>query len=181
MSCSRSDESAFMSKVCSICRTGSEKTEVAYEIYKDVKDGDPSSGILLEEGVSRHLFAGYHKIDLKEEHSLKKGEKYSVVLTMKRVNGSDDSMVYTEYVPYSTDFHAGVSVNGVINKGESYLYSNGKWSDMTDIKESLTDKAFSQSAVDITNNKLVPPLEGITRDRIRIDNYPIKAILTPSA
>ena len=34
--------------------TASDKTQVAYEIYKDISKDDPSSGTLLEKGVNSH-------------------------------------------------------------------------------------------------------------------------------
>lgn len=161
-------------------RTSLPKTEVTYEIYKDVEDDDPSSGTLLEKGVSRHTYAGFYKIDLKDEYSLEKGEKYSVVLTMKRVTDEDGSMVYTEVFPYSTEFFKGMTVSGIINMGESYLYTDGEWRDMFRMKARLYDNAYEQCVEELRSNKALPELKLENRDKIAIDNYPIKAILAPA-
>lgn len=153
-------------------RTSYPEAEVAYEIYKDVEDGNPSSGTLLEKGVRSHQCAGSHKIDLEGEYALKTGDRYSVVLTMKR----DDA--YTEVFPYSTPFFNGMTVKGIINKGESFIYTDGKWSDMTESRNSLLERAYRQCAEDLKSNKALPEIE-LDQKTFTVDNYPIKAILAP--
>ena len=157
------------------------KTEVTYEIYKDVEDDNPSSGTRLEEGVRRHTFAGSYKIDLKSEYALKQGDKYAVVLTMKHETDENGGTAYTEVIPYSTEFYEGMTVSGVINKGESYLYKDGKWSDMSTMKESLTDRAYELCSEVIATDKALPKLELKGKDSMAVDNYPIKAILVPAS
>ena len=158
--------------------TGSEKTEVTYEIYKDIKDDDPSSGTLLETGVHRHTFEGFYQIDLKKEYTLKKGEKYAVVLTMKHISDDRDP-VYTEVFPYSTEFFEGMSVTGIINQGESYLYSDGKWSDLSAMKDSLTQTAYQYCKEVLQSDPSLPELKLKGTDSMAVDNYPIKAISAP--
>ena len=155
------------------CRTAYPDAEVSYEIYKDVTNDDPSSGTLLEKGVFSHQYAGSHIIDLKNEHALKKGDRYSVVLTMKR------GEQYAEVFPYSTAFQEGMTVNGIINKGESFLYANGKWSDMTEAKDSLLERAYAQCAKNLASDKSVPHIE-LDKKTFTVDNYPIKAISAPN-
>ena len=149
-------------------------------VFKGVEEDNPSSGTLLEKGVSRHTYAGCYKIDLKSEYALKQGEKYAVVLTMKQETG-DGSAKYTEVIPYSTEFFEGMTVKGVINKGESYLYTGGKWSDMSAMKESLRDRAYEQCVKEILSDKALPELAVKDKSALAIDNYPIKAILAPAA
>ena len=162
-------------------RTSLPDTEVTYEIYKDITDGDPASGTLLETGVSRHLYAGFFRIDLHEEYPLKKGEKYSVVLTMKHTDGDDGRTVYSEVFPYSTAFSSGLSVRGIVNEGESYLYTDGKWSDMTAAKDSLIERAYQQCVAELGSRKTMTPIRLDSKATFIIDNYPIKAILSPSS
>ena len=152
-------------------RTAFADAEVSYEIYKDVKKDDPSSGTLLEKGVCSHKYPGSHVIDLKGEYALKKGDLYSVVLTVKRGGA------YTEVFPYSTKFFGGMSVKGIVNKGESFLYKDGKWTDMTERKDSLLETAYKQCAEGL-KNKDVPEIE-LDKTTFVIDNYPIKAICSP--
>ena len=153
-------------------RTAFPDAEVTYEIYKDVKKDDPSSGTLLEKGVCSHKYAGSHVIDLKGEYGLKKGDLYSVVLTVRRGGA------YTEVFPYSTKFFGGMSVKGIVNKGESFLYKDGKWTDMNERKGSLLESAYKQCAEGLKNNKDVPEIE-LDKSTFAIDNYPIKAISAP--
>lgn len=150
-------------------------TDVSYEIYKNVENNNPLSGELLEKGDNLHNFAGYHKIDLNGEYPLKKGERYSVVLTMKR-NKDDKNMVYTEVFPYSTEFSGGLKVRGVINKGESYLYKDGKWKDMSEMKKSLIERAYKQLNNKLGSKETFTPIKLDSKDTFTVDNYPIKAI-----
>lgn len=157
--------------------TASPDIEVTYEIYKNVESGNPSSGMLLEKGTSRHIFGGSHKIDLKGEYSLKKGDKYSVVLTMKHVGDDEQDTVYTEVFPYSTIFGSGLSVRGIINEGESYLYSDGEWHDMTEQKDSLIKRAYQQCDEEIGSKETFSKIQHDSEKTFTVDNYPIKAIL----
>ena len=150
-------------------RTAYPDAEVTYEIYKGVKSDDPSSGTLLEKGAHSHRYAGSHVIDLKGEYALKEGELYSVVLTVMR------GEKYAEVFPYSTKFFDGMTTNGIVNKGESFLYTNGKWTDMTEAKDSLIERAYKQCAEEGASDKALPDIE-LDKKTFVIDNYPIKAI-----
>ena len=158
--------------------TASPMTEVSYAVYKDVGDSDPSSGTLLEQGVSRHTYAGCHRVDLKGEYALKKGDKYSIVLTMKRA-GDGGTDVYTEVFPYSTEFSTGLTVRGIINEGESWLYTDGKWSDMTSAEDSLIERAYKQFNAAYDPVRMPSDIKRDSKDTFTVDNYPIKAILAP--
>lgn len=165
-------------KLCQIeYRTSYPDAEVSYEIYKDTSDDDPSSGKLLEKGVSTNKFAGSHVIDLNGEYPLKEGERYSIVLTMKRGD------TYTEVFPYGTQINTEIvkelAVTGIINKGESYLFTDGKWNDMTGMRDSLLERAYKQCAENIASDKAVPDIE-LDKNTFAVDNYPIKGILTPN-
>ena len=159
--------------------TSNDKTEVAYEIYRVTDDNDPTSGTLLESGVDSHLYAGSHKTDLKSQYPLKKGEKYSVVLTMRHKT-EEGNIAYMEIVPYATEFYKGITVKGIINKGESYLYTDGKWKDMSEMKSSPTERACRQCTDEVVSNTTLPKIDPPEKDKMAIDNYPIKAILTPA-
>ena len=160
--------------------TSHSKTEVTYEVYKDIEEDNPSSGTLLEKGVSRHTYAGYYIINLKSGYTLKQGENYAVVLTMKQETG-DGSAKYTEVIPYSTEFFEGMTVKGIINKGESYLFTDGKWTDMSTMKDSLTERAYEQCSNEIATDKALPDLKLKGKESMAVDNYPIKAILAPAS
>lgn len=158
-------------------RTSCPETEVTYEIYKDTEDDDPSSGTLLEKGVHSHPYAGSHVVDLKGEYALKSGDRYAVVLTMTRKTDDSGKTVYTEVFPYSAGFFEGMTVTGIINKGESYLYTDGKWSDMSQMKADLCERAYQQCADDLKTNKALPKIS-LDKKTVTVDNYPIKALLS---
>lgn len=103
-------------------------TNVHYEIYKDVHDGDPTAGVLLEQGDTVNDFGGYQRLDLRNEYFLKQGEKYSVVITMT-MQDDDGELCYGRVYSFMGMLQAGVSLNAVVNPGESYAYSDGKWTD----------------------------------------------------
>ena len=162
-------------------RTKVFNTDVHYAVYKDVTDGDPTSGTLLEEGDNSHWFAGSHKIDLKDEYLLTKGEKYSIVLTMSYE--ADGKKTYTNVITYATNVipyggseNGQATVKGIVNKNESYLFTDGKWTDLTELTDEYAQIALAEDAA-----RGVPDtFKAHTIDRIAIDNFPIKGLSVPS-
>ncbi len=151
-------------------------TSVHYEIYKNPQSSKPASGDLLEKGDSTHKWGGYHKFDLNNEYELKKGEKYSIVLTMT-YKADDGALRYTDVVPYASSIQSGVIANGVINKGESFLFTDGQWRDICDIKEKLISTAYNNNV----ETHLPDAFKAQSIDGIAVDNYPIKALLIPKS
>ena len=119
--------------------TNNPSATVNYEIYKDLANDNPESGILLESGTNTHKYKGSHKIDLSGEYFLKKGEKYSVVLTMKY--NQDNQETYTSVFPFMFNLY-NTKIKGVVNEGESYFYSEGSWNDIVNIKDDMIDRAY---------------------------------------
>lgn len=157
--------------------TNKPDTTVNYEIYKNVENGNPSSGVLLEKGVQSHQYGGWHKVDLSGEYFLKQGEKYSVVLTMSRKSGNEEN--YTSIFPFMFNLYT-TKMCGVINEGESYFYNDGKWNDVVNRKESMIDYAYEYC----NTVKEYEPLLAMTfdgKDGFTVDNYPIKAISVPAS
>ena len=158
--------------------TTQSKTEVSYEIYQGIDDGDPASGELLEKGECRHTYPGYYTVDLADEYKLRKGDKYAVVLTMKHTAGEDD--VYSEVFPYSTQIADGIKARAVVNKGESYLWEKGSWTDLSRMIGTHIDIAFEQIGNEIGKKERELPIKLDSKDTFVVDNYPIKAILAES-
>ena len=154
-------------------------TTVHYDVYRDVKAGDPTSGTLLESGDSTYMVGGYHRITLKDKYPFKKGEKYSVVIT--QTHDTDEgtkkySEVYSAIVNgYSTK---DVTVKTVINKGESYIYQDGKWKDLSDLKAQKEQALYNDETKDDTEEEIAETFLNGLKD-FGIDNYPIKAFLIP--
>lgn len=145
---------------------------VHYEIYKNPEDGSPDSGELLESGDKSNDWAGYHKVDLSSEYQLKKGDKYSVILTMTY---ADKSSCYAEFVSYANSMKIGAKATGIVNKGESYRYTNNKWTDLCELTDKLKEEMYKQNKeIDILDI-----FKAHSVDDIAVDNYPIKAMLNP--
>lgn len=152
-----------------------------YKIYKNVKDGNPESGVLLEQGSINHKFGGYHNVDLKGEYFLKENETYSVVLTVHYTNNGEK--VYKDAVPFATNMFDGehrTEVKGIVNAGESFIYSDGKWNDVADVKEDIIERVYenSKNATGLMQKMMEMNPDG--KDGVSIDNYPIKALLAPA-
>ena len=64
----------------------------------------------------------------------------------------------------------------ICNEGESFLYKDGKWVDMTEAKESLLKRAYQQCTETFASDSALPKIE-IKENTFTFDNYPIKAIL----
>lgn len=151
-------------------------TSVHYEIYKNPNDDNPASGELLDKGDKSHKWGGYHKIDLNGEYELKKGEKYSVVLTLT-YKTEDGTTKYSDVIPYASTLQQVVVANGVINKGESYLYKDSKWIDISNMKDTLAKQAYEANLAE----NLPDDFKAQSVEDIAVDNYPIKAILVPKS
>lgn len=155
--------------------TAKQNTSVHYAIYKDIKDDAPESGTLLEEGDNTHEYEGYYKLDLGDKYNLKKGEKYSIVLTMKYTD-SDGESHYTDVIPYSTSvYHIDAIANGVINNGESYICIDGKWTDMINQKDNYSKQAYEHNI----KERIPDEFKAKSVEDIALDNYHIKGISIP--
>ncbi|MEE0264179.1 MAG: C1 family peptidase, partial [Acutalibacteraceae bacterium] len=151
-----------------------EHSTVHYAIYKGVENNNPESGTLLEEGDKTHEFNGCFKIDLNGKYDLKKDEKYSIVLTINYTD-RDGKSYYTDIIPYGTSFQDGVVAKTVVNSGESYLFTDSKWTDAINLKDTYLQKAYEHNINDILDEAY----KVSSVDYIAVDNYPIKGISIP--
>lgn len=160
--------------------TSAPMTTVHYAVYKGVENGDPTSGTLLEEGENSHSLGGYQRIDLKKEYFLRKGERYSVVIT--QTHDSDDEELSDIVFSVAIETDPGATVTGIINPGESFMMADGQWYDMADnvTKSHWIDMVYEETIAEWGEedfNESVPR----GKDGIAIDNFPIKAFLVPTA
>jgi len=92
-------------------------------IYKNVKDGQPRSGILARKQTGSLNSPGYFTVPLKVGVSLVPGQKFSVVVKLKTKN-------YNYPLPIEYP-HKGYSSRARANVGESFISNNGEtWSDL---------------------------------------------------
>lgn len=156
-------------------KTATPNTSVHYAIYKDIKDDNPESGTLLEEGDNTSEWGGYYKLDLSGKYNLKKGEKYSIVLTMKCTT-DDGKSHYTDVIPYATNFHhQEATAKGIINNGESYLFTDGNWTDLNNLKDTYSKQAYEHNI----KENMADEFKARSVEDIALDNYPIKGISIP--
>lgn len=90
------------------------------EVYTDVKD-IPDSGTLVSASTTKGTaeFSGYHTVTLTKPVSLKENSKFAVVVTL-----SEPTLIMDLS-------HSGNSFEIVGHKGESYVYRNEKWNELT--------------------------------------------------
>ncbi len=130
---------------------------VKYDVYILNEDSaSPTDGTLAASLTVREPQAGYHNTDLEKPLYLKKGTLFSVVATVTREDGKNEVLFKNDgnekfgmqtyenkrqayidahgsdegFVPYSIWF-----TRGVINPGESYVFSDGEWLDWSDVVE----------------------------------------------
>lgn len=109
--------------------TNSTDQKYKIEVYRSITGTLPTSGTLVPECTTYGTVpnSGYHTISLAEPVAVAAGETFSIVVTFYSENGS------TVYVsiegssdPFSTHYSS--------QSGQSFVYSDGKWSDNTSFK-----------------------------------------------
>ncbi len=151
--------------------TNTPGTYVDYAIYTNLKDpSDPLSGTKVTEGMEIFLYAGYQRIELKKDIPVKKGEKYSVVISEHYKDDDKNSDVYKELIPLGVGV-APLKIKGVINPGESFISNGEGWVDISTLRESIIGTLWgsNEDGMKMTFG------ESFTKDSFQIDNFPIKA------
>ena len=69
------------------CQTDKENTEVSFEVYLlDDESTTPDDGELVATEEATFAYPGYHRVNVSEPVHIKKGQRYSVVVTKNRGN-----------------------------------------------------------------------------------------------
>lgn len=119
--------------------------EVSFSVYL-LDDGDlPEGGELVATCKRTFEDAGYHRVELDEPVLFDGGQRYSVVVEQKAPDGiwrvTANTAANKEGGEYISQWNGGSPyyVNGVVNRGESYLYDEaaGGWSDWRDVLDAL--------------------------------------------
>ncbi len=167
-------------------RTSEENQRVTFAIY-ELKDGatNPADGTLLYRTSRNFEYAGFHRLDLDWALEVKAGKKISVVSTASTLN-SDGTRLYSasanqaiskQSVEYLNKMRVPVPLYGeaVVNKGESFLYSNGQWVDWTEHIAALpksTEEVVPGSGITLPGNTYI--------EQYPIDNFSIKLYAAPT-
>ena len=131
----------------------SAESDVEYSVYKlSDNASSPVDGELFAQSKEHFNYIGYHMIDMGRSLSLREGEKYSVVVTIKdpdgyQINISRDTNKQGKeyYEPYEHERYLDAGgdpakytpstyyTKAVVNKGESFVGSGDEWSDWADV------------------------------------------------
>lgn len=122
----------------------------------------------------------HQRLDLSGEYFLKQGEKYSVVITMT-MQDDDGELLYSRVYSFMGMPQAGVSLNAVVNPGESYAYSDGKWTDWSEIKGGVEDSIYQKAVEEFGSEEEFLKRIPLGKDFVKVDNLPIKAYLVPAS
>ena len=151
--------------------TNTPGTFVDYAIYTNLKDpSDPLSGTKVIKGTDIFLYGGYQRIELKKDIPVKKGEKYSVVISEYYHDDDKNSDVYKELIPLGVGV-APLKIKGVINPGESFISDGEEWVDINTLRDHISDAIWGPNEAGMQ----MAFGESITKDSFQIDNFPIKA------
>ncbi|MBR6172807.1 MAG: hypothetical protein IKQ49_06505 [Eubacterium sp.] len=147
------------------CQTTAPGTKVHYEVYRLNGDaGDPADGTLLAELDRTYKYGGFHKETLEEAPAIRKGQRFSVVVT--QITPDDKYTISIQESPGIESARTAIGMGmdvvytvGVINKGESLFYAGGKWND-------LSEKWLKEL------------MQGEKSNELEMDNFPIKAYVS---
>ncbi len=129
-------------------QTGSANTSVEARVYL-LNDGatTPTDGKLVACASQAFEYAGFHRIDLTSGVAVKAGQRYSVVMTQRTSSGRYQAVISEGFTKEGIDYYKetlnsyiSTCSNGVVNRGESMLYSDGEWVDWVDGVQRLKDE-----------------------------------------
>jgi hypothetical protein len=159
-------------------KTASVRARVEYDLYRLSEDAqNPEDGEFLGKKLAYYDYAGFHRESLKGDVKVRPGERIAVVVT-ETVTDKNGVKLY-EYAAnqtYSAELAKliGSAMYGVsvVNKGESFVYENGQWTDWADY-EKKPNEAFTNGLASI----------GVeyTPDMINTDNFSIKLYVVADA
>ncbi len=153
------DESVELGQVS--CQTTEPGTHVTYNIYLLPSDfKSPDDGVLVDTIEKDYDFGGYHKETIKTPIKLFPRQYYSVEVIQKTDKAYTMNLQSGNNQKAMEDFGGSAYMNAVINEKESYLSLDGMYTDLS-VKELQED------------------LLGDDYEYLTIDNFPIKAFLSP--
>ncbi len=159
-------------------QTGSANTSVEARVYL-LNDGatTPTDGKLVACASQAFEYAGFHRIDLTSGVTVKAGQRYSVVMTQRTSSGRYQTVISEGFTKEGIDYYKetlnsyiSTCSNGVVNRGESMLYSDGEWVDWVDGVQRLKDEL-----ADLVIKKYGDSDKYDLRNLYTFDNFMIKA------
>ena len=153
-------------------KTASPRTRVEYAMYRLKEDAkNPEDGEYLGKRLAYYDYAGFHREALvKGEIRLQPGERIAVVVT-ETVTDIDGVKQYEFTANQSLSKELAGMIGGqmygvaVVNRGESFVYQNGQWTDWFDYEKKPDD-----SLTEALSSLGVAP----TPELVATDNFSIK-------
>ncbi len=165
------------------CQTDNENTAVSFEVYLlDEDSSSPDDGELVATEEATFAYPGYHRVNVTEPVHIKKGQRYSVVVTQnieyndetyyaistskginkEAVEENNRQVAYDNRGKAKSEYEDQLQtwyMVGIVNPGESYIYvgENRNWTDFSEVVTALQDTDEYQDET--------------------FDNFPIKAYL----
>ncbi len=152
--------------------TGTNNVTATYDVYLlDDDAAGPTDGKRVASATETYRYSGFHRTDLSSGVVMKEGQRYSVVVTQRAADGQYQYVLPSAYGEEFAKVMGQASyATGVVNEGESYLYSDGKWEDWTDciakIKATMKERAEASNTTD-------------TSELMQYDNLPIRSYAEP--
>ena len=149
-------------------KSASPRARVQYSIYLLNENAEtPEDGELLDSFWSFYEYAGFHREKLNGGITFEPGERFSVVVTESVTDKNGEKLYeYSTNQAPSKELAVITKSNtygtSVVNKGESFIYTEGKWTDWSEFELPLLDGLT---------------MDGFTSDPIVTDNFSIKAFL----
>gem|GEM_PF-1018994 len=145
-------------------------TSVTFKVVvlPDNPDNPEDGACVYTSPTKSYAYGGFHREDLSEADQpvIIKGQSYAVIVEEKAPSGKYSfTLAHNSADGTDTSNRTGRWFKSIVNKGESFLYSDGAWKDLTDPSVAKMfepdDPYYSQDGVH--------------------DNFPIKAFSRPSS
>ena len=123
---------------------GSANTTAKVEVYTKLKDAsDPTSGTKAAEASRSMTFTGQYTIPLNKKVTVKKGETFSVVVTLTNTSKSGG---HAKIMRENNSTVSGqVQCSCAIEKGQSFVFNGVNWADQVSGGGNLRIKAFTNN------------------------------------
>ena len=163
-------------------KTSRPNATVKYSLYRlNPNATNPEDGVLIQNlDPVTYEYAGFHLRKLDESITIKKGESLGIVVE-ETVNDEKEGTLY-EYSVNSASSQKVAEETGdrvygvaVVNKGESFIYENGAWTDWSEYEKRkevadrfVTDNFSIKAYVVAQKNKSANPIKVTAKKKITV-------------
>lgn len=108
-----------------------DNSKVTISLYKNVQDGKPTNGEKVLVQTVKKLRGGYYTIPAKKAIDIEAGTKFTVKIKIAVDNDGEQGYL----LPCETEFTKDSNVDLDVRPGETHLYTNGVWVDVTTLPQ----------------------------------------------